>query len=44
MTRMWRVGPALLLLALAGCGSGSTVYGKVTFKGRPVVSGSVIVL
>src|SRR5690349_503951 len=36
---------AVLIGAAAGCGGqGATVSGKVSYKGRPVVSGSVIVL
>src|SRR5438477_1667604 len=35
---------ALLLPMLIGCGGTATVAGKVTYQGRPVLSGSVIVL
>ena len=35
----------LVLLALAGCGSGTgAVTGRVTFRGKPVVSGSVLMM
>src|SRR6516165_11835660 len=35
----------LVLLTLAGCGSGTgAVMGRVTFRGKPVVSGSVVML
>jgi hypothetical protein len=35
----------LVLLALAGCGSGTgAVTGRVTFRGKPVVSGSVVMV
>jgi len=44
MPHFCRVLPAVALLALTGCGGGSTLSGKVTYQGRPVVSGSVIVL
>jgi hypothetical protein len=36
--------PAVLLVALCGCGGPATVSGKVTYRGRPVLSGSVIFL
>jgi hypothetical protein len=39
----WVVLP-ILLAGAAGCGSRATVTGKVTYQGRPVVYGSVIVL
>jgi hypothetical protein len=44
---MKRVGlllPAALAVALSGCGGPATVNGKVIYQGRPVLSGSVIVL
>jgi hypothetical protein len=35
----------LVLLTLAGCGSGTgEVTGRVTFRGKPVVSGSVVMM
>jgi hypothetical protein len=34
----------VLVLAVAGCGSAATLSGKVTYRGRPVTSGTVIVL
>ncbi len=40
---LWVVLP-LLPAGAAGCGSRATVAGKVTYQGRPVVYGSVIVL
>ncbi len=43
---MWRLlVPAALALAMVGCGSGtSTLSGKVTYQGRPVLSGYVTVV
>src|SRR5947208_1149647 len=44
---MPRVIPCSLIcvaLGLTGCNSGSTLTGKVSYKGRTVTSGSVIVL
>jgi hypothetical protein len=39
-----RLLAAMLLLGATGCGNRTTVRGKVTFQGRPVTYGSVIVL
>lgn len=44
MTRPTRAA-ALALLALAGCGGGTaSVSGKVTFQGKPVVYGTVVLI
>src|SRR5262245_55103088 len=47
-TRMSRVilrsSFVLLLIGAAGCGSKATVMGKVSYQGRPVVYGSVIMV
>ncbi len=44
MKRLLTVLPLIALVALSGCGSGgATVTGKVSYKGRPITSGSVIV-
>src|SRR5262245_35060772 len=42
----WVCGILLLVLSVVfGCGPGSaTVTGKVTYKGKPVVSGTVVML
>ena len=42
MRRARAFGPLVLLAALTGCGGTATVSGKVTYQGRPVLSGSVI--
>jgi hypothetical protein len=40
-----RCSLVLILLALAGCGSGTgEVKGRVTFRGKPVVFGSVVMV
>ena len=40
-----RCSLVLVLLVLVGCGSGTgAVTGRVTFQGKPVVSGSVVML
>lgn len=44
MKRARAFGPLVLLAALTGCGGTATVSGKVSYQGRPVLSGSVIVL
>lgn len=45
MTRLPRAAVAAALLALAGCGgSTATVSGKVTYQGKPVVFGSVVLI
>ena len=45
MRRAFRIMPVLLFVALSGCGDGTaTLSGTVTYKGRPVTSGSIIVL
>jgi hypothetical protein len=45
MKRLLPFAPLVLLVVLSGCGSGTaTVNGKVTYRGRPVTSGSVIVV
>ena len=44
MKRARRFGPLILVAALAGCGGPATVSGKVTYLGRPVLSGSVVAL
>jgi len=41
--RLWLL-PLALVAALSGCGGGTKLDGKVTYQGRPVISGSVIVL
>jgi hypothetical protein len=42
VTRRHRPLPALVLLAAAGCSSGTgTVWGKVSFDGRPLSGGTV---
>jgi hypothetical protein len=45
MRRMRLLAAAILLTAAGGCGGGTaTLSGKVSYKGQPVLSGSVIVL
>ena len=44
MRRTRRILAALLLATLAGCGGGARVSGSVRYQGKPVLSGSVIVL
>ena len=45
MKRAVRLLSAVLAVALSGCGNGtSTLTGKVSYRGRPVASGSIIVL
>jgi hypothetical protein len=40
-----RCSLVFMLLALTGCGSGTgAVTGRVTFRGKPVVSGSVVIV
>jgi hypothetical protein len=43
---MWRLFiPAVLIVVISGCGSGTVnMRGKVTYQGRPVLSGCVTVL
>jgi hypothetical protein len=42
---VWRILlPAALLAALTGCGGSAKLTGKVTYKGQPVLSGTVTVL
>src|SRR5689334_22127745 len=44
MKRLVTVLPLLVVAALSGCGNrGATVTGKVSYRGRPITSGSVIV-
>src|SRR3954466_1477205 len=45
MNRVRLLAPVVLTTALAGCGGGAaTLGGTVTYQGRTVVSGSVIVV
>jgi hypothetical protein len=45
MTRLIRPTVLLTALTLTGCGAGTTdVSGKVTYKGKPVTSGTVVIL
>jgi hypothetical protein len=44
MRRMRLVAAAIVLAAASGCGGTATLSGKVSYKGQPVLSGSVIVL
>src|SRR5437763_7171045 len=45
MRRLLACLPLVLLLTLSGCGAGTaTLGGKVTYRGRPVTSGSIIVV
>ena len=45
MTPLIRTAVAAAVLAAAGCGSGTAdVSGKVTFQGKPVVYGTVVVI
>src|SRR5262245_41962740 len=44
MKRARALALLVVLAAAAGCGGTATVNGKVTYQGRPVLSGSVIVL
>lgn len=45
MTPLMRTAVAAAVLAVAGCGGGTAnVSGKVTFNGKPVVYGTVVVI
>jgi hypothetical protein len=45
MTKLIKPAVLLAALALTGCGEGTTdVSGKVTYKGKPVAFGSVVVI
>ncbi|HXG12534.1 MAG TPA: hypothetical protein VNK04_22450 [Gemmataceae bacterium] len=45
MRALLRTALAAVLLAVAGCGGGTAdVAGKVTFRGKPVVFGTVVVI
>ena len=45
MTTLLRLGLLMSLLAAVGCGGGTAdVSGKVTFKGKPVTYGTVMIL
>jgi hypothetical protein len=45
MPLMVRIIPVVLVVLVAGCGSRvATVSGKVTYKGRPVRSGGIVLL
>jgi hypothetical protein len=41
---IWLSVAAMFLVGASGCGRTATVKGKVTFQGRPVTHGSVILL
>lgn len=44
MTALLRTATGIAVLATAGCGGTADVAGKVTFQGKPVVFGTVVVI
>lgn len=45
MTRFFHAALGLIVLPLAGCGGGTTeVSGRVTFQGKPLVFGTVVMI
>lgn len=44
MTRVIKTSVPFVALVLAGCGNSTDVSGKVTYQGKPVVYGTVVIL